>query len=95
MTGRFDGRLIRPDAAGVILREVDKHTGATARASRCFIDYRDPASVEHNVRELVTQRLCAISFGYEVLDDHGELRGDARSSLLVDKRDVTGDKRIR
>ena len=47
------------------------------------------------MRELVTQRLCATSFGYEVLDDHGELRGDARSLLLVGKREVTGAKQIR
>ena len=36
-----------------------------------------------------------IALGYEDLNDHGELRGDAVLSLLVGKRDVTGEKRIR
>ena len=36
-----------------------------------------------------------IALGYEDLNDHGELRGDAVLSLLVGKRDVTGAKRIR
>ena len=95
VTGRFDGGRISSDAGGVLLREVDKRTGLTERVSRCFVDYRNPASVEHNVHELVSQRLYAIALGYEDINDHGELRADALLSLLVGKRDVTGDKRIR
>lgn len=95
VTGRFDGGRISSDAGGVLLREVDKRTGVTERVSRCFVDYRNPASVEHKVQELVSQRLYAIALGYEDINDHGELRADALLSLLVGKRDVTGDKRIR
>ena len=95
VTGRFDGGRISSDAGGVLLREVDKRTGLTARVSRCLVDYRNPASVEHSVHELVSQRLYAIALGYEDLNDHGELRCDAILSLLVGKRDVTGERRIR
>ena len=95
VTGRFDGGRISSDAGGVLLREVDKRTGVTARMSRCFVDYRNRASVEHDVHELVSQRVYGIALGYEDLNDHGELRGDAVLSLLVGKRDVTGEKRIR
>ena len=95
VTGQFDGGRISSDAGGVLLREADKRTGVTARLSRYFVDYRNAASVEHNVHELVSQRLYAIALGYEDLNDHGQLRADALLSLLVGKRDVTGDKRIR
>ena len=95
VTGRFDGGRISCDAGGVLLREVDKRTGVTERVSRCFVDYRNPASVEHKVHELVSQRLYAIALGYEDINDHGALRADALPSLLVGKRDVTGDTRIR
>ena len=95
VTGRFDGGRISSDAGGVLLREVDKRTGLTARVSRCLVDYRNPASVEHRVHELVSQRLYAIALGYEDLNDHGELRCDAVLSLLVGKSDVTGERRIR
>ena len=95
VTGRFDGGRISSDAGGVLLREVDKRTGVTERVSRCFVDYRNRASVEHSVHELVSQRVYAIGLGYEDLNDHSELRGDAVLSLLVGKRDVTGEKRIR
>ena len=72
-----------PTPAGVLLREVDERIGLAARVSRSLVDYRNPASVEHSVHELVSQRLYAIALGYEDLNDHGELRGDAVLSLLV------------
>ena len=95
VTGRFDGGRISSDAGGVLLREVDKRIGLTERMSGCFVDYRNASSVEHRVRELVSQRLYAIALGYEDLNDHGELRGDALVSLLVGKKDLTGQRRIR
>ena len=95
VTGQFDGGRISSDAGGVLLREVDKRIGLTARVAKGFVDYRNPASVEHTVHELVSQRLYAMALGYEDLNDHGDLRADALLSLLVGKRDVTGDKRIR
>ena len=95
VTGRFDGGRISSDAGGVLLREVDKRIGLTERMSRCFVDYRNSASVEHRVGELVSQRLYAIALGYEDLNDHGDLRGDALVSLLVGKKDLTGQRRIR
>ncbi len=90
VTGRFDGGRISFDGGGVLFREVDRRTGVTARVSRCFLDSRNRASIEHGVDELVSQRLDAIALGYEDLNDH-----DALLSVLVGKADVTGDKRVR
>jgi len=95
VTGRFDGGRISSDAGAMLLREVDKRMGLTGRLSECFVDYRNPLSVEHRVGELVSQRLYAIALGYEDLNDHGQLRGDALVSLLVGKKDLTGQRRIR
>ena len=95
VTGRFDGGRMSSDAGGVLLREVDERIGLTARLSGCFVDYRNRGSVEHRVHELVSQRVYGIALGYEDLNDHGELRGDAVVSLLVGKRDLSGEKRIR
>ena len=63
--------------------------------SRCFVEYRNGASVEHSVHELASQRVYGIALGFEDLNAHGELRCDAVLSLLVGKRDVAGEKRIR
>ena len=59
------------------------------------MDYRNRASIEHGVDELVAQRIYAIALGYEDLNDHDALRDDALLSVLVGKADVTGDKRVR
>ena len=95
VTGRFDGGRISSDAGGVLLREVDKRIGVTARVAECFVDHRNPASVEHSVQELVAQRIYGIAIGCEDLNDHEKLRDDAVLALLAGKRDVTGEKRVR
>ena len=47
------------------------------------MDYRNRASIEHGVDELVAQRIYAIALGYEDLNDHEALRDDALLSVLV------------
>ena len=86
---------ISSDGGGVLLSEVDKRIGMTGRLSKCFVDHRNPASVEHTVDELVSQRIYGLALGYEDLNDHGELRSDALMSVLVGKTDITGETRIR
>ena len=44
VSGRFDGGRISCDGGGVLLREVDKRTGLTARVAGCFVDYRFAAT---------------------------------------------------
>ena len=95
MTGRFDGGRISSDGGGVLLREVDLRLGLTARLSKCFRDFRNRASVEHDVEELLAQRVYALALGYEDLNDHEALRDDALVSVLVGKSDLTGERRVR
>ena len=95
VTGRFDGGRISSDGGGVLLREVDLRLGLTARLSKCFRDFRNRASVEHDVEELLAQRVYALALGYEDLNDHEALRDDALVSVLVGKSDLTGERRVR
>ncbi|NKC11695.1 MAG: hypothetical protein GKR94_05680 [Gammaproteobacteria bacterium] len=80
VTGRFEGGRISSDAGGVLLRERDKRIGLSARVSRGWVDYRNPASLEHSVHEWISQRLYAIALGYEDLNDPDELRCDGREA---------------
>lgn len=95
VTGRFDGGRISTDGGGVLVREADLRIGLTARLSKCFTDFRNRASVEHSVEELVGQRVYGLALGYEDLNDHQRLRDDALVSVLVGKSDVTGERRVR
>ena len=75
------------DGGGLLLREVDQRIGLTERLASCFVDHRNPLSVEHDVRTLLAQRVYAMALGYEDLNDHDELRRDALLSLLAGKTD--------
>ncbi|WP_419607478.1 transposase, partial [Thiolapillus sp.] len=95
VTGRFDGGRITSDGGGLLLREVDQRIGLLDRLAACFTDHRNPESIEHSVRDLVAQRVYGLALGYEDLNDHDDLRKDSTLALLVGKRDLTGEQRVR
>jgi len=79
----------------MLLRETELRTGILRRLAEQFTDYRDPERIEHSVAELVAQRVLGIALGYEDLNDHDELRGDAVLAVAVGKVDPTGAGRGR
>ena len=95
VTGRFDGGHISSEGGGLLLREADLRIGLTTRLSKCFVDYRNPNSVEHGVGALVAQRIYGVALGYEDVNDHEVLRADSVLALLVGKVDLTGESRVR
>jgi len=95
VVGRFDGGRITSDGGGLLLREVDARMGLMRRMAACFVDYRNPHSIEHSVQSLVAQRVYGLALGYEDLNDHDVLRGDSLLALLVGKSDMTGQGRLR
>ena len=95
VVGCFDGGRISSDGGGLLLREVDARIGMMGRLAGCFVDYRNPESVEHPVQALLAQRIYGLSLGYEDLNDHDVLRADPLLATLVGKTDVTGEKRLR
>ena len=95
VSGRFDGGHISSDGGGLLLREADLRIGLTARLSSCFVDYRNPNSVEHSVEALLAQRIYGVALGYEDLNDHEVLRADSVLALLVGKVDLTGAGLVR
>ena len=83
------------DGGSLLLREVDQRIGLLERLAGCFVDHRNPSSVEHDVRTLLAQRVYALALGYEDLNDRDELRRDALLSLAAGKVDPTGAGRVR
>jgi Transposase DDE domain group 1 len=64
VVGRFDGGQITSDGGGLLLREVESRTRIVERFARCFIDHRSPERIEHQVSELVAQRVYGLALGY-------------------------------
>jgi hypothetical protein len=90
----FGGGTITSDAGGLLLREVEAHSGLLAKLAQCFDDFRDEELIEHSVTDLIKQRVFALALGYEDLNDHDQLRADPLLATLVGKRDVTGAERL-
>ena len=95
VVGCFDGGRITSDGGGLLLREVDARIGMMSRLASCFVDYRNPESIEHGVQTLVSQGVYGLALGYEDLNDHDVLRSDSVLAMMVGKTDVVGDKRVR
>jgi hypothetical protein len=95
VVGDFDGGKITCDGGGLLLRELENKRGILHQFAACFVDYRDPALIEHTVEELVRQRVYGLALGYEDLNDHDQLRVDALLPVLVGKPDPTGQQRPR
>jgi len=95
VVARFDGGPITSDAGGLLLREVEQHTGMIRRLTGCFTDHRDEELIEHSVEQLLRQRIFALALGYEDLNDHDQLRYDPLLATLVGKQDPTGSDRLR
>jgi hypothetical protein len=90
---QFDGGAITSDGGGLLLREVEKRVGILHQFAACFTDYRNPDLIEHQVEELVAQRVYGLALGYEDLNDHEELRNDPLLAVLVEKGDL-GEKAL-
>jgi len=81
----FDGGRVSSDAGALLLKRIDEAIELIDRLAECFVDYRDPGSIEHSVRTLVAQRVFGIALGYEDLNDHETLRHDPVFGVLIGK----------
>jgi len=99
VSARFDGGVIRSDGGALLLREVDLRINLLPRLAACFEDRRDRRRIEHQVGELVSQRVYALALGYEDLNDHDELRRDpllaGKSTLNRLERTTDGEDRYK
>jgi hypothetical protein len=94
VVGRFDGGAISSDGGALLLSEVEAKTRIVAQLAEQFVDHRNPALIEHSVRELIAQRVFALALGYEDLNDHDLLRFDPLLAAAVGKLDPTGQNRV-
>ena len=81
----FDGGAMTSDGGAVLLGAADRAVGLVDRFAACFVDRRDRALIEHELRTLVGQRVFGIALGYEDLIDHDTLRHDPAMAVLAGK----------
>lgn len=93
VVGDFSGGHISSDGGALLLREVDLKLRLAERLANCFVDHRNPDLVEHQVVELLRQRIFSLICGYEDLNDHDNLSRDKLFATAVGKADPTGQSR--
>jgi len=96
LVASFDAEHITSDGGLVLLERVDRQFGVLHRFANCFVDHRNPELVEHELEQLLRQRVFGIDLGYEDLNDHATLRDDPLMAAIVGKADPLGrDRRER
>ncbi len=88
ITGQFTGDRLTTDGGGLLLRQADRKIGLLRRVANCFTDSRQPERVEHELPEMLAQRIYGLALGYEDLNDHEQLRNDPLLALLAGKREM-------
>lgn len=86
VTINFNGGNITSDAGLLPIREYDEKINFTSKVAQLLIDKRTPYLVDHQLIELVRQRLYGIIAGYEDANDAQYLRIDP-VFLAITKRD--------
>jgi len=84
----FKGGDISSDGGVLLLRSIDRQLGLSEAVAAVMPDSRRQASCEHNVLNLIQQRLYALALGYEDLNDHQHLRQDIALQTSVDRDTV-------
>ena len=78
-----------------MVREVDLRGRILDSLAECFTDRRHSGYCDHEVRQMLAQRVYGICLGYEDINDHEQLRYDPLFAALCGQTDVEGQRRKR
>jgi DDE family transposase len=88
VVAEFSGERLTTEGGSLLLRATDRKIGLLRRVVSCFTDTRDPQRIEHELSEMLAQRIYGLALGYEDLNDHEQLRQDPLLGVLAGKRDL-------
>ena len=90
MVAKFDQRQGSSDGGAILLQAAERRLSLTSALATCLRDDRQAGKVQHELRELITQRVMAIALGYEDANDAARLAGDPIHKLLVGRDPIAG-----
>jgi hypothetical protein len=90
VVAQFNQAHASSDGGAVLLKALDDRLGVTARLAASLIDRRQPAKVQHELIELVRQRVYGIACGYADCNDAARLAEDPVHKLLLDRDPLDG-----
>jgi len=90
LVARFDQAHASSDGGMVLLKAVDDRLGVTRQLAASLTDRRQPGKVQHEVVELVRQRVFGIAGGYADCNDSARLAHDPVHKLLLERDPLAG-----
>ncbi len=90
VVGQFDQRQGSSDGGAILLKAADRRLGLTEALAACLVDPRQPGKVEHEVEELLAQRVYGLACGDADANDASRLAADPVHKLLVGRDPVEG-----
>jgi len=91
VVAKFDQRQGSSDGGAILLKAAERRLGLTSALAACMRDDRQSGKVDHELSELITQRVMAIALGYEDANDAARLASDPIHKLLVGRDPVDGE----
>lgn len=92
VVAKFDAEYASTDGGAVLLKAIDRQFGVTATVAGCLRDRRQSGKVQHEVLELVRQRIFGLVCGYADCNDAARLRDDVIHKLLLDRNPLRGPR---
>jgi hypothetical protein len=89
--GDFSGGALSSDFGPLLLSGIDRQIGLTKRLAAAFDDRRHPSYIEHDLRDLLAQRIFQVACAYEDGNDANALRTDPMFKLGLDHRPLDED----
>jgi hypothetical protein len=90
VVARFDQAHASSDGGALLLKAIDERLGLTQRLAASLADRRQAGKVEHELLELVRQRVFGIACGYADCNDAARLGHDPVHKLLLDRDPLAG-----
>lgn len=91
VVARFDVAHGSSDGGAILLKAGDRRLDLLGGLADCIVDRRDPERVDHQVSELLGQRIYGLACGYVDCNDAARLGADPIHKALIDRDPVEGN----
>ena len=90
----FNGGAMSSDFGPMLLREVDRQTGLSARLAAAIADWRHPSYTDHTLQDLLAQRCFLQACAYPDGNDADALSADPVFQLALDRYPLARESRL-
>jgi hypothetical protein len=90
VTVAFDQAHSSADGGAMLLKAVDEGLGLSTKLADCLRDDREPGKVQHELIEMLQQRIFAIALGHPDCNDARVLAHDPIHKMLVGRTPISG-----